>query len=93
MFLDDDKALLVRPDKVTRVDKSIEWISPFYHGMEFADYSDKAVDEAAEKMRWMYENRDQLAPMAERCRQNILDNFTWRRAAERVAARLREIQP
>ena len=93
MFLDDDKALLVRPDKVTKVDKSIEWISPFYHGMEFADYSDKAVDEAAEKMRWMYDNQDQLAPMADRCRQNILDNFTWRHAAERVAARLREIQP
>lgn len=93
MFLDDDKALLVRPDKITKVDKSIEWISPFYHDMEFVDYSDKAVDEAAEKMRWMYENRDKLAPMAERCRQNILENFTWRHAAERVAARLREIQP
>jgi len=93
MFLDDDKALLIRPDKVTKVDKSIEWISPFYHGMEFADYSNKAVDEAAEKMRWMYDNRDKLGPMAERCRQNILDNFTWRHAAERVAERLREIQP
>jgi len=92
MFLDDDTALLVRPDKVTKVDKSIEWISPFYHGMEFADYSEKAINEAAEKMRWMYDNRDKLAPMAARCRQNILDNFTWKHAAERVAARIREIQ-
>jgi len=93
MFLDDDKAMLVRPDKVSRVDKTIEWISPFYHGMEFADYSEKAIDEAAEKMRWMYEHQEEIKPMAERCRQNILDNFTWRHAAERVATRLKEIQP
>jgi len=93
MFLDGEVATLVVPDKVVRVHKSVEWISPFYHGMNFVDYSDKAVDEAAAKMRWMYENRAQLAPKAEALRHRILQGFTWRHAAEKVAARIREIQP
>jgi glycosyltransferase involved in cell wall biosynthesis len=91
-FLDGEVATLVVPDKVSRVHKSVEWISPFYHGMDFADYSDRAVDEIAEKMRWMSENRSLLAPKAEALRHRILQDFTWRRSAERVAARIREIQ-
>jgi glycosyltransferase involved in cell wall biosynthesis len=93
MFLNDDNATLVRPDLVVKVDKSIERISPFYHDMEFVSYSDKAINETAEKMRWMYENRDHLSEKADLCRNNILNNFTWKHAAERVARRLSEIQP
>lgn len=93
MFLDDDVANLVRPDIVSRVHKSIEWISPFYSGMEFVDYSDKAVDEIAERMRWMYENRDDSALKADACRRRILSEFTWEKSAERVIERLEEIQP
>jgi len=93
MFLDDTVAMLLEPDQVISVDKSIEWISPFYHGMEFADYSDKAVNRAAEMMKAMYENRENLAERADRCRERIVNGFTWRHAAERVAARLAEIQP
>jgi glycosyltransferase involved in cell wall biosynthesis len=93
MFLDDSTAMLLTPDKVTPVHESVKWISPFYHDMEFADYSDKAIDRAAEMMREMYENRDACVDRAGRCRQKIIDNFTWRHAAERVAARLKHIQP
>lgn len=93
MFLDDDVSMLVTPDKISHVDASIEWISPFYHGMEFADYSNKAIDEAAEKMRWMYDNRDKLHPYAAACRQKIVNSFTWQLAAKRVADRITDIQP
>ncbi len=93
MFLDDDIATLVTPDVTVRVDESIERISPFYHGMDFASYSDKAVDEMAEKMRWMYENRSKLPEKANLCRQSILNNFTWKHATDRVVDRLSDIQP
>lgn len=93
MFLDADIATLVTPDQVRRVDKSIEWISPFYHGMEFVDYSDKAIDDAAEKMRWMYNNRDTISVMADAARRRIVSGFSWRTCAGRVKTRLEEIQP
>jgi glycosyltransferase involved in cell wall biosynthesis len=93
MFLNADIATLVRPDRVKLVDKSIEWISPFYHGMEFVDYSDRAIDEIAQKMRWMYENREKTAEMAIYARRKIVDEFNWERCAENVKSRLMEIQP
>ena len=93
MFLDSSVATLVTPDRVRRVDKTIEWISPFYHDMEFVDYSEKAIDETAEKMRWMVAHRAEIAEKAELCRQRVVGQFTWRHAAERVGARIKEIQP
>jgi glycosyltransferase involved in cell wall biosynthesis len=93
MFLNDDYATLVRPDLVVKVDKSLEKISHFYHDMEFVSYSERAIDEMAEKMRWAYENRDQLEEKAHACRMNILNNFTWKHAAERAADRLSDLQP
>jgi glycosyltransferase involved in cell wall biosynthesis len=93
MFLDADVATLVAPDCTRIVDRSIEWISPFYHGMEFVDYSSKAIDAAAEKMRWMYENQDEISAMAAFGRRRIVENFNWRRCATNVKERLEEIQP
>jgi glycosyltransferase involved in cell wall biosynthesis len=93
MFLNNDNSLLVKPDKTTVVDKSIEWISPFYHGMDFIDFSDSAIDELADIMRHAYEEKESLSDMADNCRNNILENFTWKKAAERVYDRLKEIQP
>jgi len=93
MFLNDDYATLVRPDTVSKCEKFLETVCYFYKDMEFVDYSDRAIDEIAEKMRWAYENRDQIEEKAIACRSNILNNFTWRHAAERVADRLSDLQP
>ena len=93
MFLDSDTASLVKPDRTVLVDKSIEWISPFYKDMEFVDYSDKAIDEVAEKMRWMYDNRETTAVMADNARKRIINEFNWKKCAEKVKSRLDEVQP
>jgi len=93
MFLNEDNSLLVRPDMIVDVHEEVRIFTPFYDGMKFVSYSDKAIDEAAEKMRWMYENPEKLQGKADAARQNILNNFTWKHAAQRVADRLSEIQP
>ena len=92
MFLNRDNALLVEPDQVVGCHPSLLPVSPFYHGMKFVSYSDKAIDEAAEKMRFVYENREKMKEMAVKCRTGLLENNTWRISAKRVAQRLKEIQ-
>jgi hypothetical protein len=92
MFLNRDNSLLVTPDQVVGCHPSLLPISPFYHGMKFVSYSDKAIDEAAEKMRFAYENREKMKEMATKCRNGLLENNTWRYSARRVAQRLKEIQ-
>jgi len=93
MFLNEKNSLLIKPDRIRRVDKSIEWISPFYHGMDFVDYSDDAIDKAAEMMRFAYEHPELLRDRADKLRELITTEFTWKKAAERVYDRLKNIQP
>ena len=92
MFLNRDNSLLVVPDQVVGCHPSLLPVSPFYHGMKFVSYSDKAIDEAAEKMRFAYDNREKMKEMANKCRNNLLENNTWRISARRVAQRLKEIK-
>jgi len=92
MFLNNDNSLLVKPDIVTSCHSSLLPVSPFYQGMKFASYSDKAIDEAADKMRYAYEHQDEMKEKAVKCRENLLQNFNWDKCARRVADRLREIK-
>lgn len=91
MFLNDENSLLVTPDVIRKGDKSINCISPFYPTMDFVDYSQTAIDEAADKMRYAVSNREDMALRAEKAYNLVTREFTWKRAAERVAARLREL--
>ena len=92
MFLNDDNAFLVKPDRTVQCHPSLLSISPFYHDMLFAEYSDVAISKAAEQMRRCYENRAEASVKALKCRENILQNFTWEKAALRVANRLKELK-
>lgn len=92
MFLNKDNSLLVEPDLVVTCHPSLLYMSPFYKGMKFVSYSDKAICDAADKMRYAYEHQDEMKEKATLCRDNLLQNFTWDKCARRVADRLREIQ-
>jgi glycosyltransferase involved in cell wall biosynthesis len=92
MFLNNDNSFLVKPDKVSPCHSSLLPISPFYHGMHFADYSESAIDEAAEKMRYVFEHQEEAKEKAAICRANLLENFTWQKSACRVADRLKELK-
>ena len=92
MFLNNDNSFLVKPDMVVGCHSTMLPISPFYHGMKFVSYSPKAIDEAAEKMRYVFDNREKAEEVAMKCRENLLENFVWKKSAHRVASRLREIK-
>jgi glycosyltransferase involved in cell wall biosynthesis len=91
MFLDHENSLLVEPDLVSMCHPSLLYMTPFYKGMKFANYSEKATDDAAEKMRYAYENQDEMKIKADKCRDNLLEKFNWNKCARRVADRLKEI--
>lgn len=92
MFLNDSNSFIVKPDASAPCHPYMMKISPFYHDMLFADFTEKAIDEAAEKMRYVYEHHDEAKSRAALCRKNLLENFTWELASERVAARLGEMK-
>ena len=91
MFLNNGNAMLVTPDVKRRGDQSINRISPFYPNMLFVDYSSSAISYAADLMKQCFENYDDAKVLAKFARERILQDFTWERAAERVAVRIKEI--
>ena len=91
MFLNNDNSFLVKPDSLDLCHKSLLPMSNFYKNMAFVDYSDKAIDECAEKMREVFEDRILAQEKAKKCRENLISNYTWEKASERVNSRLKEI--
>lgn len=92
MFLNDENSFLVKPDKIAQCHRSLLPMSPFYKGMRFADYSTRAINQAADLMRRVYEDKKEAQERAEKCMNNVVSNFTWRKSALNVAKRLREIR-
>lgn len=91
MFLNNENSFLVKPDKIVKCHPSLLHMTPFYEGMNFVSYSEKAIDEAAEKMRYVYENKRKAVEIASKCRDNLLEKYTWRKSATNVASRLRDL--
>jgi len=91
-FLREEDSFLVKPDKTVDVDPSMFW-TDLYEGSRFVDYSDTVIDEAASKMRYVYEHYDEAKRKAEICRNRITSEFTWDNAAKKMYNRLIELQP
>ena len=91
-FLKESDSNLVRPDRIVPVDKSMSSWSNIYDDTVFADYSEKAIDEAAYKMRLVYENREAEKDKAQLCKKRIVTDFSWNVSAKRVYNRIAELQ-
>ncbi len=90
-FLREEDSFLVRPDRIVNADPSMFW-SDVYEGTRFADYSDGAIDEAASKMRYVYEHYDEAKQKSGICRKRITSEFTWDNAAKKMYNRIIELQ-
>jgi glycosyltransferase involved in cell wall biosynthesis len=90
-FLREEDSFLVKPDRVVNADPSMFW-SDLYEGTRFVDYSDVVIDEAAEKMRYVYEHYTEAKQKAETCRKRITSEFTWDKSAKKMYNRIIELQ-
>jgi glycosyltransferase involved in cell wall biosynthesis len=61
---------------------------PYYEGFRWADPDEEHL---VELMRHVYANRDEAAAKGARASSEMLANWTWRRAAQKIRARLKEI--
>ena len=62
---------------------------PYYAGFSWADPD---FDHLVERMRWVYENREDARAVAARGARTALDSWTWDAAARRVRSRLQELE-
>jgi glycosyltransferase involved in cell wall biosynthesis len=91
-FLRESDSYLIRPDYLIEADESMGSWSEIYEDTLFADFSDDAIDEAAVKMRWVYENKQQAKKTAMVCRNRIVSDYSWDASAKLVYNRLLELQ-
>lgn len=68
------------------------WITNAYRDQMFPILGDRAVDEAAEHMRYVYENYSKALKKADMFRKHVLANYTWDIAIDKVAKRLNELK-
>ncbi len=61
---------------------------PYYRGFRWADPD---VDHLAEQMRAVYEHQEEARQMGARAAREVLAHWTWRQAAQRIKARLLQI--
>jgi len=90
-FLRKEDSFLVEPDLVVPASKRMEAWSEIYDETSFVDYSEKVVDEAADKMRYVYDNYSKAKEIAQICRQRIVTDFDWSVSAKKVYNRLTEL--
>lgn len=90
-FLKEEDSFLVSPDLIVPADRKMDKWSEIYEGTYFADYSDKLIDEAADKMRFVYDNYEKAKLLADKCRTRIIENFDWKISARKVYNRLIEL--
>jgi glycosyltransferase involved in cell wall biosynthesis len=92
-FLREEDSFLIKPDRKSQAPEKEQEFVGMYKGVEFADFSDRAIDEAAEKMRYVYDNYEKAKQKAEIARQRIVKDFTWEKSCQLVYNRLVELQP
>ena len=56
--------------------------SPYYRGDQY--WAEPDLKNAIERMRHVYNNRDEAKAKGRRARQNIIDNFTWDRIGDMI---------
>jgi glycosyltransferase involved in cell wall biosynthesis len=96
-FLNNDNSFLVEPDGYieAKVNGNLSRMAKqcrFYENQMFPDFGQKAIDSIKQHMRFVFENREKAKEKAKQLRKDILANFTWDIAIDKVYNRLREIK-
>ncbi len=84
-FMNEDNAYPLRVAKLIPAKAKC----PYYEGFEWAEPD---TEHLRYLMRYVYEHPDEARTQGMKASDEILANWTWRRAAEKIKARLMEIQ-
>lgn len=91
-FLSPEDSFLVVPDTFSYAPQYYVDIVDMYQGVKFADFSDRVIDEVAQKMRYVYDNYSVALEKANSARKRITRYFTWDRTADLVYNRILNLQ-
>jgi glycosyltransferase involved in cell wall biosynthesis len=84
-FMDDNNAFLVDVERTSPIDEWMQWAT----GAEPDHlWVEPSVDHLREIMRWVFEHRAAARRTGETAREHMVENFTWKHAAERICERL-----
>jgi glycosyltransferase involved in cell wall biosynthesis len=76
-FLDDDNSYLVDIDGFRKAEKELAIVSYFYENAEFPTLGQTAVDQLREKMREVFENKDEADAKANRLYERVVGEYDW----------------
>jgi len=88
-FMTDDNSLLLKKHKMVPVG-NMDWIGPWYDSKTM-QWAEPDVNELREKMRYVYEHRDEAKAIGERARNDIHMNFSQEKCGENILEVIRNL--
>jgi len=90
-YLDHKYSYLVTPDTWVRPHYSMSRLSSIYDDSIFSGFTEGALDVAASKMRYVYNNYDEAKRKAIEFGDIFVERYSWKKSAERVYNRIVEL--
>lgn len=90
-YLTEDNAFLVTNKEKEICNSQMHWITHYYHGQLFPKLGKEQIKQTQEHMRYVFENYKKAKEKGAKLRDLVFEKYTWKKAAERVASRIREI--
>jgi len=95
-FLNESNSFLVEPDGYTTAQTTghmskLAKHCRFYEDQQFPEFGRDAIEQTKRHMRYVYENYDASLDKADKLREDLVKNYTWDKAVDRVYRRVLEL--
>jgi glycosyltransferase involved in cell wall biosynthesis len=95
-FLNEKNSFLVEPEGYVTAETTghlnkLAKHCRFYENQQFPAFGRDAIEQTKKHMRYVYENYDSSLDKAEQLRKDLVDNYTWDKAVDRVYRRVLEL--
>jgi len=95
-FLNHENSFLVEPEGYTRAETTgclskLAKHCRFYEDQQFPEFGMKSIEKTKEHMRSVFENYDGALDKADKLREDLVNNYTWDQAVDKVHKRVLEL--
>lgn len=95
-FLNDSNSFLVEPEGYTTAQTTgclskLAKHCRFYEDQQFPEFGRKSIEQTKEHMRNVFENYDAALDKADKLREDLVNNYTWEQAVDKVHQRVLEL--
>ena len=90
-YLRDNNSFMITNTETEICNPEMHWISGFYHGQMFPKLGEEQIEQAVKHMHYVVNNYADAKIKAKRLKSLVYEKYTWEKATERVAKRLKEI--